>query len=69
MTNANRESRDARIARLKASRANPDPNADYSWEDDLPLAPKIPTEPGQTVAFMIPQGIGQPSEEEAKQEI
>lgn len=59
--NVNRPSRDRRIARLRAmiaaeqERTGIEPD-DSEWLASLPLAPTVPTEPGQTVALMIARG-------------
>src|SRR6266496_1333892 len=43
---------DAALEALDA--ALKDPNPDYSWADDLPEAPPIPTTPDETVAIFVP---------------
>jgi len=30
-------------------------NPDYSWADDLPEAPPLPEQPGETIAIFIPK--------------
>ena len=43
---------DAALEALDA--ALKDPNPDYSWADDLPEAPPIPTSSDETVAIFVP---------------
>lgn len=59
MADENREERDRLIAELKAMGESGE-EVDSSWEDDLPLLPKVPSDK-EVVATMIPSrksGLG-----------